>query len=40
MGVIYTMENNNANTNYHTFVRVGDQKREIGEITIGIIFFA
>ena len=33
------MENNNTNTDYHKFVRVGDQKWEIVEITIGIIFF-
>ena len=33
------MENNYTNADYHKFVRVGDQKREIVEITIGIIFF-
>ena len=33
------MENNYTNTDYHKFVRVGDQKCEIVEITIGIIFF-
>ena len=33
------MENNNKNTDYHKFVIVGDQKWEIVEITIGIIFF-
>ena len=33
------MENNNTNTDYHKFVRVGDQKWEIVEITIRIIFF-
>ena len=33
------MENNNTNTDYHKFVRLGDQKWEIAEITIGIIFF-
>ena len=33
------MENNDTNTDYHKFVRVGDQKWEIVEITIGIIFF-
>ena len=34
-----TMENNDANTDYHKFVRLGDQRWEIVEITIGIIFF-
>ena len=34
------MENNDANTDYHKFVTVGDQKWEIVEITIGITFFA
>ena len=33
------MENNDTNTDYHKFVRVGDQKWEIVEITIRIIFF-
>ena len=33
------MENNDTNTDYHKFVRVGEQKWEIVEITIGIIFF-
>ena len=33
------MENNDANTDYHKFVRLGDQKWEILEITIGIINF-
>ena len=33
------MENNDTNTDYHKFVRVGDQKWEIVEITIGIFFF-
>ena len=32
------MENNDTNTDYPKFVRVGDQKWEIVEITIGIIF--
>ena len=32
------MENNNTNTDYHKFGRVGDQKWEIVEITIEIIF--
>ena len=26
VGGLYTMENNNANTDYHKFVRLGDQK--------------
>ena len=39
LGGIYTMENNSTNTDYHKFVRVGDQKSEIVEITIRIIFF-
>ena len=34
------MENNNTNTDYHQFVRVGKQKWEIVEITIWVIFFA
>ena len=34
------MENNDTNTAYHKFVRVGDQNWEIVEITIRIIFFA
>ena len=33
------MENNDTNIDYHKFVTVGDQKREIVEITIGIIVF-
>ena len=33
------MENNNTNTDYHKFVKVGDLKWEIVEITIGIFFF-
>ena len=33
------MENNDTSTDYHKFVRVGDQKQEIVEITIGIILF-
>ena len=33
------MENNDTNTDYHKFVRLGDQKWEIVEITIGIIFY-
>ena len=32
------MENNSTNTDYHKFVRVGDQRGEIVEITIEIIF--
>ena len=34
------MQNKGTNTDYQKFVRVGDQKREIVEIIIGIIFFA
>ena len=34
------MENKDTNTHYQKYVRVGDQKWEIVEITIGIIFFA
>ena len=34
------MENKDTNTDYQKFVRVGDQKGEILEITIGITFFA
>ena len=33
------MENNDTNTDYNKFVRLGDLKWEIVEITIGIIFF-
>ena len=33
------MENNDTNTDYHKFVRVGKQKWEVVEITIGIFFF-
>ena len=33
------MENNDTNTDYHNFVRVMDEKQEIVEIIIGIIFF-
>ena len=33
------MENNDTNIDYQKFVRVEDQKWEILEITIGIIFF-
>ena len=33
------MENNNTNTDYHKFVKVGDLKWEIVEITIRIFFF-
>ena len=32
------MENKDISTDYHKFVRVGDQKWEIAEITIGITF--
>ena len=34
------MENNDTKTDYHKFVRLGDQKLEIVEITMGIIFFS
>ena len=34
------MENNDTNTDYHKFVRVGDKIWEIVEITVGIIFLA
>ena len=37
---LYTMGNNNKNTDYQQFVRVGDRKWEIVEITIGTNFFA
>ena len=33
------MENNDANTDYNKFVRVGDQKWETVEIAISIFFF-
>ena len=33
------MEKNDTNTDYHKFVRLGEQKWEIVEITKGIIFF-
>ena len=33
------MENKDTNTDYRKFVRVSDQKWEIVEIPIGIIFF-
>ena len=36
---VYTMENKDTNTDYQKFVRAGDEKWEIAEITIGIIFF-
>ena len=32
------MENNNTNRDYHKFVRLGERKWEIVEVTIGIIF--
>ena len=38
VGGVYTMQNNDTNTDYHKFVSVGYQKWEIIEITIGIIF--
>ena len=34
------MENKDTNTDYQKFVRVGDQKWEIVEVTIKITFFA
>ena len=34
------MENKDKNTDYHKFVRVGDQKRGIVETTTRINFFA
>ena len=37
-GGLYTIKNKDTNRDYQKFVRVGDQKREIIEITIGIIF--
>ena len=33
------MENKDRNTDYHKFVRLGDQMWEIVEITVRIIFF-
>ena len=33
------MENDDTNTDYHKFAWVRDQKLEVVEITIGIIFF-
>ena len=33
------MENKDTNTDYQMFARVGDQKWEIVEITVGFIFF-
>ena len=38
-GGAYTMENNDTKTDYQEVVRVGDQKWEMVEITIRIIFF-
>ena len=40
LGGVYNMENKDTNTDYQKFVRVGDQKWEIAEITIGVIVFA
>ena len=40
VGGLYTMGNNGKNTDYQQFVRVGDRKWEIVEITIGTNFFA
>ena len=34
------MENKDTNTDYQKFVGLGNQKWEIAEITIGIVFFA
>ena len=39
LGGLYTMEDKDTNTDCQKFVRVGDQKWDIVEITIGIIFF-
>ena len=39
LGGVYTIENKDTNTDYQKFVRVADQKWEIVEITVGIIFF-
>ena len=33
------MENSDTNTDHHKFVRVGDQKWEIAEITMESLFF-
>ena len=38
-GGVYTMENNDTKTDWQEVVRVGDQKWEMVEITIRIIFF-
>ena len=38
-GEVYTMENKDTKTDYQEVVSVGDQKWEMVEITIGIIFF-
>ena len=38
-GAVYIMENKDTNTDYHTFFRAGDQKWEIVEMAIRIIFF-
>ena len=37
-GGVYMMENKDTNRDYQEVVRVGDQKREIVEIRIGITF--
>ena len=37
-GGVYTMENKDTNTEYQRIVRVGDQKWEIVEFTMGIFF--
>ena len=39
-GGVNTMGNKDTNTDEHKVVRVGDQKREIVQIKIGIIFSA
>ena len=39
LGGVYTMENKNTNTEYQKVVRERDQKQEIVEIAIGIIYF-
>ena len=38
MGGVYTMENKNTGIDYQNVRRVGNQKWEIIEISIGIIF--
>ena len=38
MGGVYAMENKDIKTDYQKVFRVGEQKSEMVEITIGIIF--